>query len=200
MKPPQGCADKAAPCGWMQRLVRCSLFCWWRSVGVIWAAKHSQNLFGKIISRLAIWVCVTVAVAGGRLMANQSITQLEELAATPWKTETIVAPDGIHQVEIHWLDNGEGLRVRMVKIPADHKEKSAESLGGTLALVPPRDEPCGPEADGKATGGTISGNPVHHSKWVTALSITAGQIAGVLIGGLVCGILTGSVNLRWLRK
>ena len=101
MKPKQDSADKAAPSGWMQRLVRCSSFCWWRSVGVILAAKHSQNLFGKIISRLAIWVCVTVAVAGGRLMANQSITQLEELTAAPWKTETIVAPDGIHQVEIH---------------------------------------------------------------------------------------------------
>ena len=37
MKPPQDCADKAAPCGWMQRLVRNLNY---RAVMVNWTDSH----------------------------------------------------------------------------------------------------------------------------------------------------------------
>ena len=113
---------------------------------------------------------------------------------------SVTVPDSVSNIVNSLHDQGIRGAVVVIQLPANSEHQGPESRISTLPLLPPRDKASGGESNCKTTSGTVSGNPVHYSKWVTALSITAGQIAGLLLGGIFFMILTGSFNLRWLRK
>ena len=134
------------------------------------------------------------------VMADQGITQLEETYLLPRGAKSVVAPNCVHQFEINGIKDGERVTTIRIELVPDIEEKSAELLGGTLTLMPPRDKPRSSESNSETAGGTVSGNPVHYSPLVEAISFVLGAFAGPCILILIWAICEEwKCRLFWRR-
>lgn len=162
------------------RLVRCSSFFWGKCV--IGASDKPQELLGQVVCLLTVWIGMAMPVSGLGIVTDQGVSGREELLAPPWETKSVVSPNSIHKIEIHWIEDAEGLGIRVVKILADTEEHPPQMGSGPLPLMPPGHEPSGKKTNGKPTGGTICSNPIHKGDWKLGLSIALGAIAGLAFG------------------
>ena len=121
-------------------------------------------------------------VSGLGVVADQVESGSEECLALPREAESVITPNRIHKIEIYWVEDIEGLGVRVVKILADSEKHPSQVGGGPLPLMPPGHEPSGEESNSKPTGGTICSNPIHGGDWKLGLSIALGAFAGLALG------------------
>jgi hypothetical protein len=142
----QNIFDRAASGGCVTRLVRFSSFFWGRLVGVVRTTDEGKKHLGKFVCLLSVWVCVAMPVLGSDIVPNQSIRGGEEGLAVPWQAKTVETPNCIHKIEIHWVEDTEGVGVRVVQILTDSEEHSAQPGSGLLASVPQSDQPSRSDA------------------------------------------------------